>query len=129
MLPTHGAPYRPVSSDDPLKSRRWRGLLAFKRRTVVLGGIALLFVWWLLFSYPQHGYPHRMAPFLVHEEEQLLLAPAPPEEPLPPPPPAVNWTARAEQVKQAFLHAYHGYEEFASPADELLPLSNKSINK
>lgn len=39
------------------------------------------------------------------------------------------WEDRALQVKNAFLHAYHGYEQFAFPSDELLPLSNTSINK
>ncbi|GBE86241.1 seven-hairpin glycosidase [Sparassis crispa] len=34
------------------------------------------------------------------------------------------WQRRAEQVKLAFLHAYRGYEQHASPHDELLPLSN-----
>lgn len=41
----------------------------------------------------------------------------------------VDWNARAELVKGAFLHAYHGYEEYAVPKDELLPLTNKSVNK
>ncbi|KAI0955388.1 hypothetical protein AcW1_006986 [Taiwanofungus camphoratus] len=36
------------------------------------------------------------------------------------------WNSRAEQVKRAFVHAYHGYEVYAAPHDELLPLSNKS---
>ena len=40
-----------------------------------------------------------------------------------------EWAARADKVKEAFLHAYHGYEKFASPSDELLPISNGSINK
>ncbi|KAI5123518.1 hypothetical protein M0805_006678 [Coniferiporia weirii] len=40
----------------------------------------------------------------------------------------IDWSERAERVKEAFLHAYHGYEEYASPADELLPLSNSSID-
>lgn len=39
------------------------------------------------------------------------------------------WTDRSFQVRDAFLHAYHGYERFAFPNDELRPLSNTSINK
>ncbi|KAF9006011.1 glycoside hydrolase family 47 protein [Cyathus striatus] len=35
---------------------------------------------------------------------------------------------RARRVKQAFLHAYHGYERYAAPSDELLPLTNDKIN-
>lgn len=39
------------------------------------------------------------------------------------------WAERAVQVKEAFRHAYRGYEEHAFPHDELLPVSNKSIDK
>ncbi|KAL5531444.1 hypothetical protein ACEPAG_4321 [Sanghuangporus baumii] len=39
-----------------------------------------------------------------------------------------EWAFRADEVKKAFLHAYHGYERYASPRDELLPLSNGSVN-
>ena len=39
------------------------------------------------------------------------------------------WNERAEQVKQAFVHAYHGYERYASPNDELKPISHGKINK
>lgn len=39
------------------------------------------------------------------------------------------WTDRAAQVKNAFLHAYHGYERHAFPHDELRPVSNKTIDK
>ena len=41
----------------------------------------------------------------------------------------VNWAARANAVKQAFVHAYHGYEAHAFPEDELLPLTNSSETK
>jgi len=34
------------------------------------------------------------------------------------------WTERANQVKLAFLHAYHGYERYALPHDELKPISS-----
>ncbi len=44
-------------------------------------------------------------------------------------PSGVDWDARAEDVKKAFLHAYHGYERYAMPSDELQPLSNGRINK
>lgn len=42
-------------------------------------------------------------------------------------PPKV-WEQRAERVKQAFIHAYNGYEQYASPSDELRPLSNSASN-
>ncbi|KAG9312664.1 glycoside hydrolase family 47 protein [Chiua virens] len=38
------------------------------------------------------------------------------------------WAERAAQVKDAFRHAYNGYEKLAFPHDELLPLSNESID-
>jgi hypothetical protein len=42
---------------------------------------------------------------------------------------ASPWPARAERVKQAFIHAYTSYENNAFPHDELMPLTNKSIDK
>ncbi|KIK61619.1 glycoside hydrolase family 47 protein [Collybiopsis luxurians FD-317 M1] len=38
--------------------------------------------------------------------------------------PAHVWEDRAKTVKMAFLHSYHGYERYAQPHDEILPLSN-----
>lgn len=38
------------------------------------------------------------------------------------------WNSRAEQVKQAFRHAYSGYARYAAPEDELTPLTNSGIN-
>lgn len=43
-------------------------------------------------------------------------------------PPEV-WENRASEIKKAFLHAYHGYERYASPHDELKPVSNTPDNK
>lgn len=40
-----------------------------------------------------------------------------------------NWSARADKVKQAFVHAYDGYRQYALPDDELRPLSGTGINK
>jgi hypothetical protein len=36
------------------------------------------------------------------------------------------WAERAAQVREAFRHAYRGYEHHAFPHDELLPVSNGS---
>ena len=55
-------------------------------------------------------------PWLTRPEEEVLGPP-------------VNWVARANAVKQAFVHAYHGYEAHAFPEDELLPLTNSSKTK
>ncbi|KAH9849925.1 seven-hairpin glycosidase [Lenzites betulinus] len=38
------------------------------------------------------------------------------------------WDTRAEQVKQAFRHAYGGYLKHANGFDELKPLSNRGVN-
>ncbi|KAL4066003.1 glycoside hydrolase family 47 protein [Scleroderma yunnanense] len=43
-----------------------------------------------------------------------------------PPEPSAVWTERAARVKEAFLHAYHGYERYAFSHDELRPISNTS---
>lgn len=39
------------------------------------------------------------------------------------------WEERQQRVKKAFVHAYHGYEKYAAPMDELKPLSNMGLNK
>jgi mannosyl-oligosaccharide alpha-1,2-mannosidase len=33
------------------------------------------------------------------------------------------WATRAEEVKNAFRHAYAGYQKHAAPHDELTPVS------
>ncbi|KAG6869228.1 hypothetical protein C0993_009092 [Termitomyces sp. T159_Od127] len=54
-----------------------------------------------------------------------------PVQQMTPPPyrPDPKWSDRAEKVKQAFVHAYDGYRQYALPDDELRPLSGTSINK
>lgn len=42
--------------------------------------------------------------------------------------PIENWNSKADEVKEAFAHAYSGYETYAFPADELLPLTKGRIN-
>lgn len=39
------------------------------------------------------------------------------------------WTNRALRVREAYLHAFQGYKTYALPHDELLPLSNKFVDK
>lgn len=36
---------------------------------------------------------------------------------------------RAQSVREAFLHAYRGYRDYAFPFDELLPVSGGRVNK
>ncbi|RDB23578.1 Mannosyl-oligosaccharide 1,2-alpha-mannosidase MNS3 [Hypsizygus marmoreus] len=43
--------------------------------------------------------------------------------------PSHVWEQSAAQVRQAYLHAYHGYERFAAPHDELRPLTNAYSDK
>lgn len=43
--------------------------------------------------------------------------------------PLHTWEEHAMQVQQAFLHAYHGYEQHAAPHDELTPLTNGHSDK
>jgi mannosyl-oligosaccharide alpha-1,2-mannosidase len=64
----------------------------------------------------------------------------PPPPPPPPPPhgggsggiaisPDMSMAQRAEAVREAFRHAYGGYERAAWGYDELLPNTNQSTNK
>ncbi|KAH0835805.1 glycoside hydrolase [Lanmaoa asiatica] len=64
-----------------------------------------------------YAYRRRDEVFLPSEEVLFW----PPETPQ-------IWAERAAQVKEAFRHAYRGYEQHAFPHDELLPVSNKSID-
>ncbi|KAJ3501629.1 hypothetical protein NMY22_g18861 [Coprinellus aureogranulatus] len=41
---------------------------------------------------------------------------------------SAEWESRAERVKEAFKHAYHGYEKYAMPKDELRPITNEGMN-
>ncbi|TFK26226.1 mannosidase [Coprinopsis marcescibilis] len=43
--------------------------------------------------------------------------------------PSNVWRYRADQVKQAIGHAYHGYEKYAMPKDELRPMTEEGMNQ
>ncbi|KAI0035311.1 glycoside hydrolase [Vararia minispora EC-137] len=45
-----------------------------------------------------------------------------------PPAPPRSWASAAEEVKAAFIHAYTGYEKYAAPHDELLPITNGYVD-
>ncbi|KAG8903995.1 hypothetical protein FRB99_002407 [Tulasnella sp. 403] len=69
-------------------------------------------------SRPLHGSKEIQ---LSEDEASSDLQPAVgPEEEL--------WSRRAEEVKAEFLYAYHAYETFAFPRDELRPLSKGAID-
>ncbi|KAF5736324.1 Alpha-mannosidase 3 isoform 1 [Tripterygium wilfordii] len=39
-----------------------------------------------------------------------------------------NWIARQQKVKEAFIHAWSGYEKFAMDYDELMPVSQRGVD-
>lgn len=43
--------------------------------------------------------------------------------------PVTVWSSRADQVRNAYLHAWNGYQRLAAPADELLPVSGGKVDK
>ena len=87
----------------------------FTWRTYVLLAVGLGF---LITLYRVYVPPPRSWPMRPEEEVEFDV-----------PDRGVNWAARADAVKQAFAHAYHGYETYAFPEDELLPLTNSSEMK
>ncbi|EIW79066.1 glycoside hydrolase family 47 protein [Coniophora puteana RWD-64-598 SS2] len=151
MLPTH-------RSDDRLPHRArgtplphaLKHLLARPSLRWPLLGIALISCFWLLSSLPRFprfgfgpgpgggplsGFRHHGGP--GHPRPPIDIRPLDGPaylEPRPKPPPArlagapTLWSARADKVRDAFVHAYGEYEKYALPADELLPLSKGSVN-
>ncbi|EGO22334.1 glycoside hydrolase family 47 protein [Serpula lacrymans var. lacrymans S7.9] len=63
-------------------------------------------------------YAYRRRTTVSFPEEAVYYPPEPPE----------IWAERAVQVKKAFLHAYHGYERYAAPWDELKPVTHGKVN-
>ena len=117
------------------------------RFTILLCGTLVLFVWGLFVSMNHRpSLPHMTsdALFDAHQQEIFEPPPPPPEpEVTEPPPPAIDveaiekeaaeqariWKERAESVRDAFKTAYNAYETYASPHDELLPLTNRYQDK
>ncbi|KAJ7117470.1 glycoside hydrolase [Mycena epipterygia] len=83
-------------------------LQILRHRPFLYAGIFLV----ALFVFVRNARPHEYLSF------------APNDHTLPTNTPPKVWDLRAAQVKSAFLHAYHGYEQYAAPHDELTPLSN-----
>ncbi|OCH87824.1 seven-hairpin glycosidase [Obba rivulosa] len=107
-----------MASHIPLHKRTLR-LLPFAL------GAGFLFWSLVYFAWP-HLDPSRLLP-PPHRPPLPHFAPVPPHfQPGPPPDP--KWTPRADAVREAFLHAYRGYLEHAYPDDELLPLTDGSVN-
>ena len=73
---------------------------------------------------PLHSSPF-VSPHLKQQSGHRIKVQRPPVEPAHDEP----WAQRADAVRGAFLHAYEAYLTHASPHDELLPLTNSSIDK
>ncbi|KAJ7097275.1 glycoside hydrolase family 47 protein [Mycena belliarum] len=89
----------------PQASRVWQILC---HRPYLYTGALLIALFVLL----RNGSPHK---YLSFEGDKHVLPTYTPLE---------VWDERAVQVKRAFIHAYHGYEQYAAPHDELAPLSS-----
>ncbi|EJD35550.1 seven-hairpin glycosidase [Auricularia subglabra TFB-10046 SS5] len=100
-------------------------------RVVAVVGLATLLLFYLLASRaPAERAPEDWEP----ELEDRFKPPPPPVQPVGAnkPQPKLSsaerqlWHGRAKRVRDAFLHAYHGYEKYATwPEDELKPLGNR----
>ena len=86
--------------------RIWRPLSFVLVSVFFLYGIA-----WVAYPSALSGLPARLRPSDPQGESTAI------------------WDERAEAVKQAFIHAYHGYEKHAFGKDEIRPLSKNTVNK
>ncbi len=109
-------------------------------RFIPLGAAATLLLWaFARFGVTDHS-TYRPGPDQIED----FYPPPPPPHHFPPPfggahpppggpPPHVRpttvWSERADAVKNAFLHAYRGYQEYAGSHDELLPVSDAYVDK
>lgn len=139
MLPTHRSPttsrtdergWRSMVIDNEHFSSRILSFLRPKPTRFLARIIPLVFVGTLVLSWfvlSQLGPPHflrgRLPPLSIFEGDEDELEWRFGKGP------NADWPARAARVRQSFLHAYHGYEAYAAPRDELLPLSNLSTDK
>lgn len=93
-------------------SGSWRKMFTWRSSFVFAIGLGFLITLYRSYMRPPHPWP-------THPVEEGFDVPDR----------NVNWPSRANAVKQAFAHAYHGYETYAFPEDELLPLTNLSETK
>ncbi|EKM50182.1 glycoside hydrolase family 47 protein [Phanerochaete carnosa HHB-10118-sp] len=100
----------------------WVRLPRFRTKLIPLVLGAGIFTW---FIYSLSGPPLE-GPF-AHRNKPGYR-PSPRLRPYPPPLAHTVWNSRAEQVKEAFVHAYRGYQQHAASSDELLPITNTSSN-
>ncbi|KAI0642322.1 seven-hairpin glycosidase [Trametes meyenii] len=106
-------------------------------RLIPLGAAATFLLWALA----HFGVADRsLYRFRADEPDHFYPGPPPPPfagaypphpPPRGPPPrlrPASKWTKRADAVRDAFRHAYRGYQEHAGAHDELLPVSKSYVD-
>ena len=93
--------------------------MLFYRRTISIRHIAFAVAFSFTLCTIYYTQLYGGVPGFVTEEEAVFWPSEAPE----------TWASRAEQVREAFLHAYHGYERYAFPHDELRPISNSSSDR
>ena len=91
----------------------WFKMLTWRSYVLFAVGLGFLITLYRAYIPSPHLWP-------IHSEEEVGFG-VPDQD--------ADWPARANAVKQAFAHAYHGYETYAFPEDELLPLTNSSEMK
>jgi hypothetical protein len=92
-----------------------RGLLV---RYILLPLSLIAVLWTLLHSYA------RTSGNL--SGDNIVYTAAPPAYPAHRP---ASWPAAADEVRDAFVHAYAAYERFAAPHDELRPVARAHVDK
>lgn len=132
MLPTHVG-RRPAEPPSPegfkLNRLASRPILRWIFLSLICGG----FIWVFgpfLFEFTRQPSTH----VVVIGEDKVELASQIPTltSSSPPPSPVVLpsvWPARANKVRDAFVHAYSGYQKHALGYDELLPIKGDAVNK
>jgi hypothetical protein len=66
--------------------------------------------------------------FLLDSSDNRRLPNIQPPMPQMDRPPPTVWPERAAEVRDAFRHAYSGYQKYASMYDELLPVTGGKAN-
>lgn len=145
MLPTHRS-RRPLPAQSSVSGSLFQTTILFFSRPSyrwLLYCLAFATSLWFLAPYllhldghrppPGHGHGHMTRPNDGGRHPPMPgMFPHPPVYIPPPPPykgPSTIWSTRADQVKDAYLHAWSGYQRLAAPADELLPVSGGKVDK
>ncbi|KAG8900579.1 hypothetical protein FRB99_005969, partial [Tulasnella sp. 403] len=114
----------------PVKKARWRRYFSgiFVPRKDVFRWLVKTYVFWIILG---AAAVTMTTVFTVrafrHASTMRAPTPVPGTNQTGPTTQAV-WDDRANQVKASFVHAYDGYQKFAFPEDELLPVSNNGTN-